>query len=66
MARSIVSVDRIRQLKTQISSYSNQSDASISTFRQQVSFLMEEFETKLDELEKIMDEKEQAYNDCEW
>ena len=66
MARSVVSVDQIRQFKASIVSYGSNSEAVLGSFREKVASMLSDFEDKLDELEDDMDRKEQALDRCEW
>lgn len=66
MARSVVSVEQIRQFKASFVSYGSNSEAVLGSFREKVASMLSDFEDKLDELEDDMDRKEQALDRCEW
>lgn len=65
MARSVVDLGKIRELKAAISAYSNSSEEAVESFHQQALSLLSEFETKLSALESIREQKAAALSRCE-
>ena len=66
MARSVVSVEQIRQFKASFVSYGSNSEAVLGSFREKVASMLSDFEDKLDKLEDDMERKEDALDRCEW
>lgn len=65
MARSVVDLGKITELKAAISAYSNSSEETVESFHQQALSLLSEFETKLSALESIREQKAAALSRCE-
>lgn len=65
MARSVVDLGKINELRAAISAYSNSSEETVVSFHQQALSLLSEFETKLSALESIREQKAAALSRCE-
>ena len=65
MARSVVDLGKIAELKAAISAYSKSSEEAVVSFHQQALSLLSEFETKLSALESIREQKAAALSRCE-
>lgn len=65
MARSVVDLGKISELKAAISSYSKSNDETVDSFHQQALSLLSQFEAKLSALESIREQKATALSRCE-
>lgn len=65
MARSVVDLGKITELKAAISAYSNSSEETVESFHQQALSLLSQFEAKLSALESIREQKAAALSRCE-
>ena len=65
MARSVVDLGKISELKAAISSYSKSNDETVDSFHQQALSLLSQFEAKLSALESIREQKAAALSRCE-
>ena len=65
MARSVVDLGKISELKAAISSYSKSNEETVDSFHQQALSLLSQFEAKLSALESIREQKAAALSRCE-
>lgn len=65
MARSVVDLGKINELRAAISAYSTGSEDIVATFKQQALSLLSQFEAKLSALESIQEQKAAALSRCE-
>lgn len=65
MARSVVDLGKISELKAAISSYSKSNEDTVDSFHQQALSLLSQFEAKLSALESIREQKAAALSRCE-
>lgn len=65
MARSVVDVDKIKELNIAINGLVNSSDAILIALMQKVSILLEQFDVKLSELTRIKNHAATALAQCE-
>ena len=65
MARSVVDLGKISELKAAISSYSKTNEETVDSFHQQALSLLSQFEAKLSALESIREQKAAALSRCE-
>lgn len=65
MARSVVDLGKINELRAAISAYSTGSEDVVATFKQQALSLLSQFEAKLSALESIREQKAAALSRCE-
>lgn len=65
MARSVVDLGKIAELKAAISTYSKSSEETVVSFHQQALSLLSQFEAKLSALESLREQKAAALSRCE-
>lgn len=65
MARSVVDLGKINELRAAISAYSKSAEETITAFKQQALSLLSQFKAKLSALESVREQKAAALSRCE-
>lgn len=66
MPRSVVDLSQLNALDAAIKAYNGNTDAAMAAFQRSVSDLLVQFESKLNELERIREQRLAALNRCEY